>query len=91
MSDAPSHSDIITALHEHDVRLVRLEGAVSGIERDVLAQAGRMDRAAEKLEQLAEAVAGLQGTQKMIFWIVATGIPLIGALELWDRLGRMTQ
>lgn len=89
MSDQPpTHNDILTALHSHDVRLVRLESEVSAVQRDVIAQAGRMDKAAEKLEQLAEAVAGLEGTQKLIFWIVATGIPIIAGLELWDRLSR---
>ncbi len=89
MSDQnPSNSDIITALHQHDVRLVRLEADMEGLQRDVTAQSGRMDRATAKLEELAEAVAGLEGTQKLIFWIVATGIPLIAGLELWDRIGR---
>lgn len=86
MPDSPSNSDIINVLHEHDVRLVRLEGEVTSIQRDVTHQGTRMDRAAERLEQLAEAVARLDGTQKMIFWIVATLLPLIASLELWDRL-----
>lgn len=85
----PSHADIISVLHQHDVRLVRLESDMGSLQRDATAQAGRMDRAFEKLEELATAVAGLQGTQRMIFWIVATGIPLVVGLELWDRLGRM--
>lgn len=86
MSDTPSNSDIIQALHHHDVRLVRLESKVDSLDRDVTAQAGRMDRATQKLEELAEAVAGLEGTQKMIFWLVATLLPGIAVLELWDRL-----
>jgi len=84
--DQPTNQDIIAALHSHDVRLVRVEAEVNSLQRDVTAQAGRMDRATAKLEELAEAVAALTGTQRMIFWIVASGIPLIAGLELWERL-----
>jgi hypothetical protein len=75
-------------MHKHDVRLVRLESEVGSIHRDMATQTGRMDRAAEKLEELAEAVAGLTGTQKTVLWIVGTGIPLIVFLDLWERLAR---
>ena len=81
-------SEIIRALHEHDVRLVRVEGIVGTLDRDMTAQAGRMDRASEKLEQLAEAVSALGAGQKMILLIVGTGIPLIAGMELWDRLSK---
>jgi hypothetical protein len=84
----PSNADIIGALHKHDVRLVRLESDMEGLQRDVTAQAGRMDRAAAKLEELAEAVAAMSGVQRAILFIVASGIPIILGLELWDRLGR---
>ena len=86
--DNPSNADILGALHQHDIRLVRLEADMEGLQRDVTTQASRMDRVVAKLEELAETVAGLEGTQKMIFWIVATGIPLILGLDLWSRISQ---
>jgi hypothetical protein len=85
--EQPTNGDIMGALHQHDLRLVRLEGKVDGLDRDVTRNGTRTDLAFQKLEDLAEAVAKLSGGQRLILLIVGVGIPLIAGLELWDRIG----
>ena len=88
MSD--DQQKIMSALHDHDRRLVAVETEVRGIHneiRDLKAAITSVVQetrgVAAKMDTLGDKVGELTGTQRMLLWILGAGIPLLVMLEAW--------
>ena len=88
MDQPPSHQDIITLIHAHDVRLTRVEERQSAMQGEQHDQSSRMDGLAAEVQNLAKMVTSMTAKQQVILWFVVVGVPIIAGLEIWDRIGR---
>ncbi len=91
--EIPDHKDILDRLHEHDLRLTRVEVRQQAMANEITEQTGRLEKLTEGMEKLADKVAaltaafsGLDGKLQLVLAIIVIGIPLIVGLEIWDKL-----
>lgn len=84
MSVESGQRDILATLHQHDLRLTRVEERQSAMAGEIAEQTKRLEKLADKIEQLSELAASLDGRQKLILTIILIGIPLIVGLEIWN-------
>ncbi len=86
MSYETGQKDIMATLHSHDLRLTRVEERQSAMAGEIAEQTKRLEKLADKIEQLSNLASSLDGRQKLILAIITIGIPLIAGLEIWDKL-----
>ncbi len=92
-AEIPNHQDILDRLHQHDLRLTRVEVQQKSMAHEITEQTGRLEKLTEGMEKLADKVAaltsafaGLDGKLQVVLAIIVIGIPLIVGLEIWDKL-----
>ncbi len=91
--EIPNHQDILDRLHQHDLRLTRVEVQQTSMATEITEQTGRLekmgdrlDRLADKIESLTLLAGELDGRQKIILAVITVGVPLIISLEIWAGL-----
>ena len=91
--EIPDHRDILAKLHEHDLRLTRVEVQQTSMATEISEQTtrlekmgDRLDRLADKIERLTLLAGELDGRQKIILATITIGVPLIISLEIWAGL-----
>jgi chromosome segregation ATPase len=81
---------IIDALQAHDRRLTRVEATLDEVSKSAQQRDDRLDRISARVEAIADLfgaqLATLTARQQILFWLAITLLPMIAALELWDRL-----
>ncbi len=84
--EQPSHRDLLDELHAHDIRLTRLEAQQTAMATEISGQGRRLELLAEKVAELAEVISAMSASQKILFWLAVTLLPMIGGLEVWAVL-----
>ncbi len=92
-AEIPDHKDIIDRLHQHDLRLTRVEVQQTSMANEISEQTGRLekmsdrlDRLSDKIERLTLLAGELDGRQKIILAVITVGVPLIISMEIWAGL-----
>ena len=85
------NQELITQLHDHDLRLTRVETELRGVHNEIRAQREEIKLNASlsreiqsDMRSLIGKVSELSGTQKTLMWSIGAFGAMLGILEAWS-------
>lgn len=85
------NQELITQLHDHDLRLTRVETELRGVHNEIRAQREEIKLNASiareiqtDMRSLIGKVSELSGTQKTLMWGLGAFGAILGILEAWS-------
>lgn len=85
------NQELITQLHDHDLRLTRVETELRGVHNEIRAQREEIKLNASiareiqtDMRSLIGKVSELSGTQKTLMWSLGAFGAILGILEAWS-------